>query len=148
MIRSPLLFAEHVLPAPTPIREWAHFWDWADSHRAPMGDPRVPRPTGHNPSKVAVARIDEGRWIADCPWRCGASFNLPQKATWFWCTECAGGGFGLTAALAWPDDIDRLTANMESLPSMMQRWPCLACTLRLGAARLCDSCRHMQGQEV
>lgn len=146
-VRSVLRFAEDVFPSPAPIREWSHFWDYLDSQRAALGKPFVPRPTGHNPSRAVAARIDEGRWIADCPWGCGAAFNLPRNATWFWCTECAGGGFGLTAALAWPARITELTANLESLPAMLQFWPCQDCRHRLTAS-MCDTCQGMQGLEV
>lgn len=108
----------------------------------------MPRPTGDNLEIRAYARVDDGRWIADCPWGCGAAFNLPQDATWFWCTECAGGGLGLTAVLVWPDNQERLATNLESLPTMLQYWPCMDCRLRLGDAPPCDRCRSMQGQEA
>lgn len=145
VVRSPLRFAEDVFPAPNPIREWSHFWEYLDSQRAALGKPLVPRPTGHNPDIVARARVDEGRWIADCPWRCGAAFNLPRDATWFWCTECAGGGWGNTAALVWPQDVARVTANMESLPAILQSWPCSQCR---DFVKLCDLCSRIAGSEV
>lgn len=147
MIRSPLRFAHDVFPAPNPIRDWKHFWDYLDSQRASLGKPLVPRPRGHNPDVGARARVDEGRWIADCPWGCGAAFNLPAGATWFWCTECAGGGWGLTAELIWPEAIDQLTMNLESLPTLLQFWPCAACVRQMGA-QLCATCRSTQGGSV
>ncbi|MEV0616205.1 hypothetical protein AB0I81_23020 [Nonomuraea sp. NPDC050404] len=140
-VRSPLRFAEHMLPAPTPILEWAHFWEWLDSQRPQP----APRPTGHNPDLTVMARVDEGRWIADCPWGCGVSFNLPRNATTFWCTECAGGGWGNTAELAWPDRMPELTVNLESLPAILQFWPCASCLLR-PAVGLCATCKGMHGE--
>jgi hypothetical protein len=148
VVRAHLRFLPECIPAPQPLTSWQAYWQFADSKRAATHQGPVPRPTGDNPQAKAYARIDDGRWIADCPWGCGSAFNLPAGTAWFWCTECAGGGLGLTAALVWPDDMDRLTANMESLPSALQRWPCMACTPRLGTAELCDYCRGMQGQEV
>lgn len=153
MIRSTLRFAEDEFPAPTPIREWKHFWEYLDSQRAPAGKPLVPRPEGavrvggQDQSRRAYARLDDGRWIADCPWGCGAAFTLPKGATWFWCTECAGGGFGMTVPLIWPDGMGTLTANIQSLPVILQYWPCLGCRAALTARRpLCDGCRALQGQ--
>lgn len=143
-IRSPLRFAEHMLPAPTPITEWRHFWEWLDSQRAPLV---TPRPTGHNMDLTVRARVDDGRWLADCPWGCGVAFNLPRSVSRFWCTECAGGGWGNTAVLVWPDNLDRLTVNLESLPAMLQFWPCLDCRIRQGVA-LCAHCRNLQGLEA
>lgn len=144
MIRSPLLFAEDVLPAPHPIRQWSHFCDFVDSHQA-AGKAPAPRPTGHNPSVVAAARVDEGRWIADCPWGCGAAYNVPKDVTTMWCTECAGGGWGKTAELAWPAALAVLTLNLESLPAMLQSWPCAQCR---DAVTLCTLCSGMAEQEV
>lgn len=144
-IRSPLRFAEHMLPSPNPITEWTHFWKWLDSRRAPLV---APRPTGHNTGLTVRARVDEGRWIADCPWGCGVSFNLPRNVSSFWCTECAGGGWGNTAALVWPDRMTDLTVNLESLPAILQFWPCASCLLRTPGSVLCDMCRCMQGRGV
>lgn len=149
VIRARLRFAEQALPAPAPIRRWEHFWDFLDSARLRSGGPLVPRPTGLNPEVKAYARVDDGRWLADCPWGCGAAFIIPAGETRFWCTECAGGGFGLLAALVWPDGMDRLAINLESLPSMLQFWPCAGCRPRLaGGNTMCPTCRGMQGMEV
>lgn len=149
-VRARLRFAEQAFPmAPTPIRSWPAFWEFYDSQRARNGEPPAPRPTGHNPGIIARARVDDGRWIADCPWMCGNAFNLPAGADWFWCTECAGGGWGNTAVLQWPDNMTQLTANLESLPVILQTWPCIGCRSRLGAGTsLCAACLGVQGVEV
>lgn len=149
MIRARLRFAEQAYPAPSPIRRWEHFFAFLDSQRARSGAPLVPRPTGHNPEVRGFARVDDGRWLADCPWGCGAAFILPAGETRMWCTECAGGGFGLTGALVWPDGMDALTLNLESLPTMLQFWPCIGCRPRLADGRdMCQACRGTQGLEV
>jgi len=104
----------------------------------------VPKPTGHNPEKKALARVDEARWVADCPWGCGAAFNLPENAQEFWCTECIGGGFGLTAALVWPENREALKVNLESLPAQLAYWPCLPCQPKaLERLPLCVGCSTM-----
>lgn len=146
VVRAPLRYAEQALPSPTPIRSWEGFWDWADSRKAATGSPLAPRPIGHNPDLVAYARVDEGRWLADCPWGCGAAFNLPAGVTTLWCTECAGAGLGYTSALVWPGNVEQLTTNLESLPAMIQFWPCHSCIhLQAAGLELCMVCRGMQG---
>lgn len=147
VVRARLRFMEQAISAPEALRSWEAYWQFADSRRAGTFQGPVPRPTSDNPEVKAYARIDDGRWIADCAWGCGAAFNLPQGATWFWCTECAGGGLGMTAVLVWPSGMERLTANMESLPTMLQFWPCAACCRRPSTQQpLCETCRGMQGE--
>lgn len=143
--RAMLRFAEQEFPSRAPIRSWEGFWEFLES-LPQRGGRLVPRPTGHNPTVSAFARVDDGRWIADCPWGCGSAFNLPVGADWFWCTECVGGGLGLTAALVWPDSMDRLSTNLESLPTALQDWPCLRCRQSQGSPA-CENCRAMQGLE-
>ncbi|MEV4159013.1 hypothetical protein [Nonomuraea dietziae] len=146
MIRAQLQHIEQAIPARTPIRTWPEYWQHIEAQRRGQV---VPRPTGHNPTVHAYARVDYGRWIADCPWGCGAAHNLPAGADSYWCTECAGGGWGHTAALVWPDQLDKLTTNLESLPVVLQFWPCIGCRNRLGdGSARCPSCRGMQGVEV
>ncbi|MEV4173975.1 hypothetical protein [Nonomuraea sp. NPDC049709] len=147
-VRARLRFLQDCIPAPQPLTSWPAYWEFADSRRAATQQGPVPRPTGDDPARTAYARVDDGRWIADCPWGCGAAFNLPAGAPWMWCTECAGGGLGLTAVLVWPTSMDRLTVNLESLPSMLQFWPCTPCLPRLGGGELCKTCRGMRGEEV
>ncbi|MFF3671682.1 hypothetical protein [Microtetraspora malaysiensis] len=147
VVHAPLRFLEQAIPAPSPLRSWEAYWQFADSRRAATGQPPVPRPTGHNPTIQAFARVDDGRWIADCPHGCGAAFNLPASVDWFWCTECVGGGLGHTVALVWPQRMERLVVNLESLPVALQMWPCVGCRSRLLDGRdMCSSCRGMQGE--
>ncbi len=110
----------------------------------------MPRPTGGvNPDVKAFARVDDGRWLVDCPWGCGAAFIAPAGEARMWCTECAGGGYGALATLIWPDKLDVLVPNLESLPSMLQVWPCVGCRPRLsGGGEMCPSCRGMKGEVV
>ncbi|MFD9943192.1 hypothetical protein ACFWYW_14635 [Nonomuraea sp. NPDC059023] len=145
MIRSPLRFADQAIPTPAPIRTWQNLWDHLDSLPSRASRP-VPRPTGHNPTARAYARVDDGRWIADCPWQCGSAFNLPAEATWFWCTQCAAAGSGHTAALIWPEHMEQLTANLQSLPTALQFWPCLPCRpLHAAGQPLCPACQNLLG---
>ena len=140
MIRSKLKFAGDAFPSPNRITEWEHYWQYIE-HCYPRG---LIRPTGLNTALKALARVDEGRWVADCPWGCGVAFNLPENAKDFWCTECIGGGLGLACALVWPEKIKNLTTNLESLPDMLQYWPCAPCSrLALAGLPMCESCSGM-----
>jgi hypothetical protein len=149
VIRAPLRYAEHAYPAPAPIRRWEHFWDYLDSVRARSGGPLVHRPTGDTPEVRAHVRVDDGRWLVDCPWGCRAAFVVPSGEQRMWCTECAGGGLGLMGVLVWPGQMNTLTANLESLPRMLQFWPCVGCRPRLADGRqMCSPCRALCGEEV
>lgn len=150
LLRAPLRTVAQNLRTRGPIRRLEDYLDWLDSVAAQRGFSAKPRPTGHSPELgAAYARVDDGRWIADCPAGCGAACDLIPGEGRYWCTECANGGTGLTAPLVWPDRIDQLTANLESLPRMLQFWPCRACVTRQRTGGdLCPTCQGMQGREV
>ncbi|TMR11756.1 hypothetical protein ETD86_34880 [Nonomuraea turkmeniaca] len=150
MIRSPLRTAAHLIGAQRPIRRLEDYLDWLDSIAAARQLPPKPRPNGHNPTLgAAYARVDDGRWLADCPAGCGSACDLIPGETRWWCTECANGGTGHTAPLIWPDAVDKLTVNLESLPRPLQFWPCRSCVPRQRDGKdLCLSCQGMQGLEA
>jgi hypothetical protein len=142
MIRSKLKYAGDIFPSPNRITTWNSYWDYVGSYY-PRG---VPRPTGYNPELSTLARIDEGRWVADCPWGCGAAFNLQEDVSDFWCTECVGGGLGLSCNLVWPKARKNLTTNLETLPAMLQYWPCAPCIPKaITGSELCETDRGMLG---
>ncbi|MGW0805943.1 hypothetical protein [Nonomuraea sp. NPDC002799] len=150
MIRSPLRTAGSLSPSRRPIQTLEDYLGWLDGVAAARQLPPKPRPTGHNPDLgAAYARVDDGRWLADCPAGCGSACELVAGEGRYWCTECGTGGTGQSAPLVWPARIEQLTANLESLPRTLQFWPCPPCTASQRAGRdLCVPCRHMQGQEV
>ena len=50
-------------------------------------------PNGTSDAAVAIARVNDGRWIADCPWCSGAervSFEMPA----FFCCGCRNAAVG------------------------------------------------------
>lgn len=101
------------------------YLDWLDANKVRLGVPVAPRPVGDAPaSATAWARVDHARWIADCPWRCGASHALPRSETRFWCTGCANGASGKTCLLRWPTQQARIALNMSTLPAALAIWPC------------------------
>lgn len=64
---------------------------------------------------VALAYVNHGRWIADCPRpHCGNAVGLHPKQAVF---HCAGaGGCQLMAPVEWPDDVDDITAALAQRP--------------------------------
>lgn len=81
---------------------------------------------------AAVARIDHGRWIADCPDpNCdpsgsGRGAMAVDESHFFMCGNCfnrAAGGYWLT--VEWPDDDDKHSAEAiltERPHAVMQTW--------------------------
>ncbi|RCG19122.1 hypothetical protein DQ384_38240 [Sphaerisporangium album] len=124
------------------------YLDYLDANVDRLGVPFVPRPEGDAPeSGTAYARVDHARWIADCPWQCGASHAVPRTETRFWCTGCANGANGATGktcALAWPAARQRIEANLSTLPASLASWPCAEDIARYQAgqtAAMCQACR-------
>ncbi|WP_327088530.1 hypothetical protein OIE66_40480 [Nonomuraea sp. NBC_01738] len=117
------------------------YLDWLDAHRDQLGVPYVPRPVGDAPEQAtAWARVDHARWIADCPWRCGASHATPRNETRFWCTGCANGGTGKTCRLQWPVERARVELNMSTLPTTLASWPCAEDLGRYAAGEYAAMC--------
>jgi len=56
----------------------------------------------------AVAYVNHGSWVADCPAGCGSALNLKPKETTYVCAVMEGGqmaaGCGACSAVAWPAD--------------------------------------------
>lgn len=123
------------------------YLEYLDANRERFGVAFVPRPVGDAPDQAtAWARVDHARWIADCPWRCGASHALPRGETRFWCTACANGVSDKTCRLAWPVERARVELNMSTLPSALASWPCADDLPRYEAgehAAMCEPCRRI-----
>ena len=61
------------------------------------------------------ARLNEGRWIADCP-RCrGAEFVT--EGVLFLCGSCGSRG-----EVEWPKDTDKIEAALNVRPRVNQNW--------------------------
>lgn len=76
------------------------------------------KPKGVDRTRVAHARIDYGRWIADCPYGCGGAQVPPWTDRRFFCINCANGGTGKWCPLEWPD-----AADVETAETLMQYRP-------------------------
>lgn len=64
---------------------------------------------------TAVARIDFGRWIADCPFCNGACMVDPDD-DFFYCLHCAGNGTGDAGKVRFPDEIENIESAVLERP--------------------------------
>jgi len=75
---------------------------------------------------VALARIDSGRWIAECPF-CGLSVMVDPDDDFFFCLYCAGNGTGEAGKVRFPENRDEIEAEILSRPVIAQgKHPSLA----------------------
>jgi hypothetical protein len=76
----------------------------------------------------AVARLDWGRWVADCPNpMCSSAMHLERGQRDFHCRfklDDRGnyGGCGTLAPIAWPGDPAGIEAGVADLPESRQQW--------------------------
>lgn len=69
----------------------------------------------------AVAYLNWGRWVADCPNpACTNAMQVEPGQAQFECTRPAG--CGTTAPLAWPDDPAAVEAEVADLPESQRHW--------------------------
>jgi hypothetical protein len=98
--------------------------DVLDARQADIGRPAVPRPAGEAPDAPPVtARVNYGRWLADC--ECGASVLLFRgpAGQWFWCPACAGSiSGGKLRPVVWPANRDQIDLDMSTLPAELAQW--------------------------
>jgi hypothetical protein len=59
--------------------------------------------TVYSPTRRAIAYVNWGRWVSDCPAGCGSAQRLEPGQDVFTCAEC-----GQLALIAWPADADRI----------------------------------------
>lgn len=60
-----------------------------------------PRPEGTEPDAVLIARVDAGRWVAQCPLCLSAQVVSPTDPR-FWCVDCQPAAW---TRLRFPDDV-------------------------------------------
>ena len=72
---------------------------------------------------AAVAYVNHGRWVADCPFGCGGAELAREE--WFICRECLNYGHaGARLPLVWPDDEDirAIEAALVVRPVLNRNW--------------------------
>lgn len=78
---------------------------------------RIELPSATLLGQTTYARIDAGRWVAECP--CGSAQIVSPADPRMACTECGAGWFPLT----FPDDVAAAEASvMELLPAERFWW--------------------------
>lgn len=78
----------------------------------------------------AVAYVNHGRWVADCPAECNSAMIVTPGQTSFvcgmWIDTDEGrrfvGGCATTAELVWPPDPAGITSALASRPEPRRNW--------------------------
>ncbi len=71
---------------------------------------------------AVMARIDWGRWIADCPCCAGAEF-VSRKDRRFFCLNCGMvGNDGHPMQVVFPPDAKTIEAELDGVPVQHQNW--------------------------
>ena len=68
------------------------------------------------------ARLDWGRWLADCPF-CGGAERVSRQAREFYCLSCGNAdneGYPMTATF--PGTVEEIEAELEREPVKFQNW--------------------------
>lgn len=61
--------------------------------------------------KLALAYVNHGRWIVECPWECGSAKQLQPHDMLFACSECHQ-----ITPVAWPSDPDGIWEALLERP--------------------------------
>jgi hypothetical protein len=60
------------------------------------------------PKVTATARVNHGRWLADCPFGCGGSMDVSPGLT-YWCGTCGNLPVGgQCVKVDWPKDLEQI----------------------------------------
>lgn len=64
----------------------------------------------------ALAYVNFGRWIADCPMDCGSALQLTNGQGIYQCVEC-----GFTTEVVWPSNVAEITEVLNERPAKRNR---------------------------
>ncbi|MDI9885897.1 hypothetical protein QMZ92_16305 [Streptomyces sp. HNM0645] len=78
----------------------------------------LPRPEGWQPDVLLLARVDAGRWLAQCPLCQSAQVVSPADPR-FWCVDCQPDGW---APLRFPDDVAAVEQLVAAEPNKARRF--------------------------
>lgn len=91
--------------------------------RAAMARRRRIRIAGVEGRQV-YARIDWGRWLADCPF-CNGSELVSKKERLFFCFSCEmEGNGGQAVEVLFPEGVDKIEASLAGERVSYQNWRC------------------------
>lgn len=92
---------------------------WLAQDKAP---PHVPKSSLIAPTVQAIAYVNHGRWVVECPFCPSAQV----ASTWdrrFFCTDCGnaavGGGW---IEVVWPGEADEIDAALADRPRVNANW--------------------------
>lgn len=82
----------------------------------------VELPKSHSTKATAYARVDLGRWIADCPWCKSAQFASREDHRFF-CTECGNAPVhGAWITVLWPDEWEEIEQILGQRLNVGNQW--------------------------
>jgi hypothetical protein len=83
---------------------------------------RVPVTMDIHPTQEVVARVNEGRWIADCPFCAGAQFTSPDDRR-FLCADCGNEAIdGKWMRVVWPAAPEVIEDVLIVRPTENRHW--------------------------
>lgn len=87
----------------------------------PRGQMFVP-PLGRCETPKAIARVDHGRWLADCPMRdCCSAQHVSKEDPWFFCANCTNAEVGCKSIpVVWPkehEEIEQMLLRRPFVPT-------------------------------
>jgi len=88
---------------PLPVAERILRWYWP---------PTVPfvMPEGFHKAQT-YARVNHGRWVADCPF-CSSAVVADPEDPRFFCVHCLNNGTGKWVRVVWPEDFAAIEAEL------------------------------------
>jgi hypothetical protein len=94
-------------------------WSASERYGAANGLQHIPGLALKAPA--AVAYVNQGRWVADCPFGCGTARGV-ARAVNYWCAGCGNTAVGgQEVAVTWPDDFDAIESVLVLRPTEANR---------------------------
>jgi hypothetical protein len=112
---------EHTPPETVVHRFWRH--KLGEVSAPQVGQPKGEWPAGVHDTVAAVAYVNHGRWVVDCPFGCGSAQMASRSDRRFFCVECGHRGDGRWLPVVWPSDLEVQTveAVLDARPDMATR---------------------------
>jgi hypothetical protein len=90
-------------------RDWVIAFSINKTEKGLLGKPFSGKVRENFP--LAIARVDFGRWIADCPF-CGSACMVDPDDPFFFCLYCAGLGTGDACPCKFPENRDEIETEI------------------------------------
>lgn len=106
------------------MSDWPAFLDVMDIRRRREGHRPSRRPQGQKADVAPVyARMNYGRWLADCECKAAVLLFRGKPGEWFWCPACENAATaGQLRPVIWPDGRDQIDADKSTLPAALANW--------------------------